>query len=248
MTPPDEFYIGYEPHLPPGMAGAVRAAVIAAFLVLAAVAVVVTRAQRPLAASSFEYGHHQTWSGWLVLSPAPAIVVPSTSGTRRYWLVGRGKHGAADAIGRVREGWVSVTGTLISRAPWHMIELVSVETSRAPAIPAPPPDAHAEDGREVELRGEIVDSKCFLGVMNPGERTVHRDCAIQCLLGGVPPMLAFQDPDGHAALAVLVSADGRLLHDEVRNVVGTPVAVRGRLTRLDGQALLQLTAIAGVER
>ena len=33
----------------------------------------------------------------------------------------------------------------------------------------------------VELTGEIADSKCWLGVMNPGEGTVHRDCARRCL-------------------------------------------------------------------
>jgi hypothetical protein len=27
------------------------------------------------------------------------------------------------------------------------------------------------------LTGEIVDSKCYLGVMNPGQGKVHRDCA-----------------------------------------------------------------------
>jgi len=26
------------------------------------------------------------------------------------------------------------------------------------------------------LRGEIVDSKCFLGIMKLGEKTVHRAC------------------------------------------------------------------------
>jgi len=37
------------------------------------------------------------------------------------------------------------------------------------------------------LVGEIVDSKCFLGVMNPGQLTTHRACAIRCISGGVRP-------------------------------------------------------------
>ena len=38
------------------------------------------------------------------------------------------------------------------------------------------------------LIGEIVDSKRYLGVMNPGNGKVHRDCAVRCLSGGIPPI------------------------------------------------------------
>jgi hypothetical protein len=75
------------------------------------------------------------------------------------------------------------------------------------------------------VTGEIVDSKCFLGVMNPGERTVHRDCAIRCLSGGVPPMLAYRDAAG-THLALLLGADADLL----RRGVGRAVTLSGRLS------------------
>ena len=37
----------------------------------------------------------------------------------------------------------------------------------------------------VTLTGEIVDSKCFLGVMNPGNLKPHKACAIRCISGGI---------------------------------------------------------------
>ena len=59
----------------------------------------------------------------------------------------------------------------------------------------------------VMLRGEIVDSKCYLGVMNPGEGTVHRDCAARCLSGGLPPMLVVRSPARREELAAQLRVD-----------------------------------------
>jgi hypothetical protein len=51
------------------------------------------------------------------------------------------------------------------------------------------------------LRGEIVDTKCYLGVMTPGEDKVHRGCAVRCISRGVPPAFLVRD----------ASADSRIL-------------------------------------
>lgn len=246
MMPADEFYIGYEPSLPPGLARRVRAAVAVAVAILVATTVLIVRTQRPLASASFDYGNHQTWEGRLVRTPAPALLVPTPHGVGWFWLVGRGKHGADEAIGSVPDGRVRVAGTLISRDPWRMIEAIAVSPSAATAGEPPTPIEPHTDGRDVTLRGEIVDSKCFLGVMNPGERVVHRDCAIRCLRGGVPPMLAYHDDEGRADLAALVDAHGRLLHDALHDAVGRPITARGRLFRLNGQPVFQLASVSGV--
>jgi hypothetical protein len=63
-------------------------------------------------------------------------------------------------------------------------------------------------GDDVTGCGEIVDSKCFLGVMNPGEGTVHCDCARVCLRGGIPPMLLIRGARAEEALVLLVDAAG----------------------------------------
>jgi len=246
MMPNDEFYIGYEPSMPPGLARRVRAVVLIAAVVIAAAAALIVRTQRPLASASFDYGNHQSWTGLLVRAPAPALLVPTAHGVGWFWLVGRGKHGADTVIGLVPDGWVEVAGTLISRDPWRMIEVVAVSRAAAPGRAPPVPVAPETAGHEVTLRGEIVDSKCFLGVMNPGERLVHRDCAIRCLSGGVPPMLAYRDDEGRDGLAVLVDAHGRRLHDALHHAVGRPISARGRLFSLNGQPVFQLASVSGV--
>lgn len=51
---------------------------------------------------------------------------------------------------------------------------------------------------EFTLQGEIVDSKCYLGVMRPGNTKTHRACAVRCIAGGVPPVLLVRDAQGDA--------------------------------------------------
>jgi hypothetical protein len=53
-----------------------------------------------------------------------------------------------------------------------------------------------EDLGAFTLVGEIVDSKCYLGIMNPGETNPHRECAALCIRGGIPPLIIAHDADG----------------------------------------------------
>jgi hypothetical protein len=90
---------------------------------------------------------------------------------------------------------------------------------------------------QVVVRGEIVDSKCHLGVMKPGEGPTHRDCAVRCLLGDIPPMLV---PHDHAELGrlSLVSPDGRPFARGTDLSAGRPVSVRGELLQRGTQRFL----------
>ena len=81
------------------------------------------------------------------------------------------------------------------------------------------------------LIGEIVDSKCFLGVMNPGALTPHRACAIRCISGGIPPVLLVRQTNGPALYFLLVSRDGRPVNKQVLNLVAEPVEITGEVER-----------------
>lgn len=243
----DEFYIGYEPMMPAAIGRRVGRVVAAMAAVAVGVGALVTAAQRPLAEASFDYGRVETWQGYLVRTPAPALLVPRGGGFERVWLVGRGKHGAQAVLGGLGTGWVAVQGSEIEREPWRMVE-VAHASATAPQAVAPPPSAQVIDrGRSFRALGEIVDSKCFLGVMNPGERTVHRDCAIRCLSGGVTPMLSFTDDTGRPAIAVLVDDEGLVPPADLTPWVGRRVEVAGRLHTLGDVMVLQLESVSGGE-
>jgi hypothetical protein len=82
---------------------------------------------------------------------------------------------------------------------------------------------------EMTLSGEIVDAKCYLGVMNPGEGTVHRDCAVACIRGGLPPFFRVRTDDGRTVLLTLTSRVGGRVNDWAAPLAGRPLSIRGSL-------------------
>ena len=225
MTSTDDFYVGYEPHMPAGLRRTVRRTVIAAAALLVAAALAATCIQRPLADARFEYGAVRKWSGWLSVSPTPMLHVHEGGEWRRYWMVGPGKFGlAAIADVQAYAGPVTLDATLIAREHWQMLEVVPGSIRRRDGGSAPPPRAEPTRTR-VRLDGEVVDSKCFLGVMNPGQGAAHRDCAERCLSGGVPRMFAYHDDAGRLRLALLVGHHH--VHAGVRTALAGDLIVDG---------------------
>jgi hypothetical protein len=104
-----------------------------------------------------------------------------------------------------------------------------------------------EDLGPVTLTGEIVDSKCYSGVMNPGQGKVHRDCAVRCLSGGIPPAFLARDAAGQLRAPLLAGPGGRKLKREILDMVAEPVRVRGRLRRSAGLLILEADP-AAIER
>jgi hypothetical protein len=88
---------------------------------------------------------------------------------------------------------------------------------------------------EVQLTGEIVDSKCYFGVMNPGNGKVHRDCAARCISGGIPPALLVRDAEGRSDTVLLAKWNRELLKH-----IAEPVTLRGRLSTAAGRLMLRL--------
>jgi len=228
----DEFYVGYEDTMPAGIARRVTLLIVF-FACAAALAIGVTlRGQQRLPASRFEFGVVRPVHGVFRREPYPWLDVDG----RRVWLVGRGKHGASNALGALTEGPATVEGSLIQRGANQMLEVATgprLGSTNPSYSPEPRLGATNPSDDFVTLSGEIVDSKCFLGVMYPAEGTVHRDCARRCLSGGIPPLLLVRDRDRREALIVLVGSDGRPIGQDLAPIAGRPVAVTGRL-RHDG--------------
>jgi hypothetical protein len=199
----DEFYIGYESGMPAGVKRIVRRTVVAATAAVLMLAGIATALQMPLPDTRFAYGRPASFRGWLTLSPTPTLHVSTAEGLTRYWLVAPGKFGPTRVLHGEAEGPIELQGVLIEHAHWRMLEVVPGSLRRVSDGITPPPPLEVSSSR-IRLRGEVVDSKCFLGVMNPGRRAAHRDCAVRCLSGGVPSMFAYQDDAGRSHLALLM--------------------------------------------
>src|SRR5689334_15592524 len=204
----EEFFIGYAPPMPRLLASFVRRSVIAVALFLVLLAVVAATGHVRLEGGTFAFGHPEMVSGTIVAVPFP-VLKPDAD---EAWplLVAPGKHGADSLVTALDGRHVTFMGTRIERGAHAMIEIdpVSLESARQGEQAAVAADMSqiASAARAVELTGEIVDSKCFLGVMVPGSGKTHKDCAALCLRGGIPPALHVQDRSGHASVLLMTGA------------------------------------------
>ena len=238
----DEFYIGWEAKAAPSIGNRVRKVVIALLLLALLAPLVLAVSQRMIGASVFEWGTHKTFSGILQAQPYPHLLVSrpgNADGLPRfstYYLVAPWKFGLDQkAIAPFDGKSVTLKGTLIYRDNQTMIEVLprSIQVTNI-AVTALP---HAIPLGERTLIGEIVDSKCFLGVMNPGQLTPHRACAIRCISGGVPPVLLVRQKDGPAIYLLLVSSEGKPVNKHVLDMVAEPVEITGEVQR-QGELLI----------
>ena len=96
-----------------------------------------------------------------------------------------------------------------------------------------------QSDQAVELTGEIVDSKCFLGVMVPGSGKTHKECASLCLRGGIPPALYVQDRTGHSSLLLLVGPTGEPVGASAVQAAGEAISLTGSIQRRGGWLVLR---------
>ena len=227
-----EFYVGYLPAAPPATRRFVRWIVVLLVLAAAGSAITIAALQNPFAASAFEFGKTRPFAGTIEASPYPTLVVArpgnAASGSSRYLLVGAGKHGADPDVAKYDHKTVRLTGTLIFRGNQTMIEVVSGSLSEDASATAQA-EPTMKDLGVFDLVGEIVDGKCYLGVMNPGEGKVHRDCAVRCLSGGIPPLFAADDFEGAPATLILADHARKLLPKTSLPLAAKRVRVRGHV-------------------
>lgn len=238
----NEFYVGYLPRAPVGVARRIRAVVVILFIFAAIAAVVFARVQRTFAPSVFEYGKVSTFEGTIEAAPFPILIVAEPGSAKpkasRYLLVAAGKHGADSQVAAFAGKTVQLRGTKIYRDNQTMIEVVTGSISVTGYSKQPRP-ASKELGN-FELTGEIVDSKCYLGVMNPGDGKVHRDCAVRCLSGGIPPVFATNDFDGRPAILILTDhSKAPLPKGAFLGRVAQPVRIHGRVIQTGDTLFLE---------
>lgn len=243
-TESTEFYVGYLGKAPAGLRRFMRRIVVLLLALGVAVAVLVVAAEKPFYPSVFEFMTYRTFEGTIDAAPYPALRVPrpdagdSPVKYSRYHLVAPGKFGAQAAVAGLAGSRVRLQAALIYRDDQTMLELLpgSIrqvgETANAPAAPPRPLG-------EMRLTGEIVDSKCFLGVMNPGELKPHRACARLCISGGIPPVLVVRTRSGSALYFLLVSRHGRAVNQEVLDRVAVPVEISGEVLLYDDMLVLR---------
>src|SRR5262245_40530181 len=241
----DEFFIGYEPPMPPQLARFVSRAVAAVGSVLLVWGITLAAGHLRLEGGTFEFGHPTSFSGTVVERPYPALKINGAEAdvTASLLLVAPGKRGAESLVRGVDGRHVTLTGTRIQRGTHTMVEVVPESIApRTTSAGSTNGDALLEQPTDerVELTGEVVDSKCFLGVMVPGSGKTHKECASLCLRGGIPPALFVHDGKGRSSLLLMTGASGEPIAAKALLIAGEAVAVTGSIRR-DGSWLVLQT-------
>lgn len=231
LDPQDEFFIGYlgvPPKLKRFLLGFIPVLVIAAL----AFAFILP----PLHFDQSNLGKRTKvpeFEGLLVGQPSPHLLVPRTgdvgtgSDFSLYLLSGPGKTSPKPKVLEHVDKWVKLKGT-----PFHRNHLTVIATKSAEPMAAPtagPTQPAGSSLGEFSLKGEIVDGKCYPGVMKPGRTKTHRSCAIRCIAGGVPPVFVVHNQAGDKLYFLLSDLDGTAVNDKVLDLVADPVQITGEV-------------------
>ena len=243
----DDFYVGYLPKAPAELAKWLRSLIVFLIVAFAAVSFGLVSSQMGFYPSVFEFQQYKEFEGVIAEQPYPMLLVERPGNANgesefsAYYLTVFGKFGANEAVAGLDGKRVKMEGALIYRDGQTMIEIKDGSISALSQTAEQPGDffsASTSLGKNVVV-GEIVDSKCFLGVMNPGSLKPHKSCAIRCISGGAPPVLIARDPDGKAHQFLLTSPDGKVVNKQVLDMIAEPVAVTGEIVKYRDMLVLK---------
>ena len=224
-----EFYVGTLA-MPPRLKRIVGGLVVL-LLVLVALDAWLIATLQPAGGPGLRAAKPQEYAGTLTREPYPMLRMNTANGIKTYLLVSEEKRGAQGALGVTPDGPVKLAGFPITRSGLSMIELSANDAatiSETPAVEEPP----REILRTVTLDGEIVDSKCWLGAMRPGEGHLHKACASLCIRGGIPPMFVRRGGGDTPSLMLLTQADGSAVSPEtIIPFVADAVRVTGTIEK-----------------
>jgi hypothetical protein len=248
-THKDDFYIGYLPKTPKVYAKMAIIAIGIISIVLATAGVTNGIFQNEFNPGYFEFGELTTVKGVLYKTPVTRLEVsngdaPSSS----IILVGSGKMGALGTIeamenrlGDVIDGReVELQGTLIYGEGKVLLELTAHEESLILAHNNWSDQSPIRDIESVGLHGEIVDPKCYFGVMKPGNGKTHRACAIRCVSGGIPPVLRVAQSSGPPKFYLLRGSKGERINKELLDYIAHEVYIKGKHTVIDDWDMIDI--------
>lgn len=246
----DEFYVGYLPEAPDSFAKLIRKTAWGLLVLSAVLAIALVVSQKSFYASVFEFGIVESFEGVIKEKPYPVLFVqrPGDTGQlpgySQYYLVSFGKYGTQAVVKGLDGKRVRLDGSLIYRDDQTMIEVLDGSVKTVDDAPQTMSNfaANVLSGKRLgtfALTGKIVDSKCFFGVMNPGETKPHKACAIRCISGGIPPVFLVRSPEGLSNYFLLVSETGEMVNKQVLPLVAEPITINGEVIQYENLMVLK---------
>jgi hypothetical protein len=191
------------------------------------------------------------FTGLLLEHPYPMLVsLPSGDSEIRTvsLLVQQGKHGAKSRTAGLDGAVVRIAGSSLHRDDRQVIEISADANAVQVLSHKSQPDALRKVTMEsATFHGEIIDPKCYLGAMKPGDGKTHKVCATLCITGGIPPMLVTHDALGKTTYYLLTTSTGTPANDLVTPFIGVPVSITGAV-QMWGNLRVLITDVDSIHR
>ena len=250
-----EFFVGWTGDAPRRTVRTSVLFVILGCVLAAGVVISLVLGQKELIGSRFDYGNETTLTGKIYLDPIPMLQLDAGKDGARISLplIGFGKQGPEPALQEAMQDLTepiesyraTVRGTLIFYDSKTLLEL----TAGASSFVSFEEDADQTNRSRERIGmkavyGEIMDAKCFFGVMNPGHGKTHKACGIRCISGGVPAVLATWDENGDFYdYYILKASSVEETNSRILPFVGLPVIVRGEVEQVEDWLTISLAEV-----
>lgn len=249
----NDFYIGWMPSAPASFSRHIRKAIFVLLGFAVIIAGLLSLQQKRFSTASFEFGKLTEVTGIYQQFPVPSIRVTASNdafGRATYItipLTGYGKFGAEGTITSLeREHGISLVnrqvtfrGTLLYSDGKTLLQIDLHDDPLVKWTDQPSPVQHeTRELGHVQLTGEVLDPKCYFGVMKPGHGKPHKDCAIRCIAGGMSPVFYVRNDKGEANYYLVLDESGRKMNEKLKDYVAEPLSLQARAMEYDDWVIL----------
>lgn len=248
MKKNDEFYVSYiDGSLGVKTKKTLKLFAICSIIVIIIGAFLFSFAQKPFKNSTFELTSATKITGVFHENPYPMLRVQMADNIyKNILLLGFGKSSANPFLEKLQSEVkdlngkiVSIEGNLIYYNGKTLIQItdeekVTLENINKVEIPT------KERISEMTLQGEIIDPKCYFGVMKPGKGKIHRSCAVRCISGGIPPVLATTDKNNISQYFLLTDMKGNPINSDILPYIGKPSKIKGIVEKMEDWYILKI--------
>lgn len=225
----NDLYVGYLP-APPRTVRFLRKLIPPTLAILASLMAAIAFTQRSPGNATWDTGTPRTVSGILYTNPYPVLFADDHTA---WYLVEQGKRGAQQRTQPFDAQRVTITGWPLERDARHILELApddSAITARSTDRAAPIPITNIPTFAPITTHGEIVDAKCYLGAMKPGDGKAHKACATLCISSGIPAVFVSTE-SGTPTYHLILNQENQPATDITRDFIGEPITLTPTLAK-----------------
>ncbi len=237
----DDFYIGYNDQQPNSIMKFVKSKVFIIGAIIIVAALIFGFSQNTSNNGSFELGSLTEIEGVLHETPYPILRMNLADNTTKdVLLLGYGKMGAEKGLEEIANGTayqnlkLKVKGTLIYYDGKTLFQLEPNLKEKYEVLGTAKKEQQLSKTAlgSISLTGEVIDPKCYFGVMKPGRGKIHRSCGIRCISGGIPPVFITFNENGESNYFLITDKDGKPANQMVLDYVGKTSVLKGELVQV----------------